>query len=315
MRTGIAHQVGALHDPDHPVDEHRLRRGASIAQSFVGVLAHGLEEPVTSLVIQVHRLHEVVVDERDERLDVRPRDGRRRRHGAPDGKTAIAAKTSASRGSRRFTLHASVSRRVCWRAGRSRGPPVSTDSREASRSSSIRSPSARTRAAASSIGSGSPSSRWQHRGDELAGGGIERERRVGGRGTGGEQSDGIFLAERRDGEDVLARHVEDRPGRRDDHDARRRGEQPDEVGTRRPQVFEVVEQQQLLASAEGGRERGQRVGAGVEIERSRDRRQDERRVDEGRQLDQLRPVRERSLDLPAELQREPGLAAAAGARQ
>ena len=54
-----------------------------------------------------------------------------------------------------------ASRSVCWRAGRSRAPPVSSGSRRSSRASSAAGGSTLTRAAASSIASGRPSSRRQ----------------------------------------------------------------------------------------------------------------------------------------------------------
>ena len=54
-----------------------------------------------------------------------------------------------------------MSRSVCWRAGRSRAPPVSSGSRRSRRASIACGGSSRIRAAASSIASGRPSRRWQ----------------------------------------------------------------------------------------------------------------------------------------------------------
>ena len=58
-----------------------------------------------------------------------------------------------------------MSRSVCWRAGRSRAPPVSSGSRRSSRPTIACGVSSRTRAAASSIASGRPSSRCADLGD------------------------------------------------------------------------------------------------------------------------------------------------------
>ena len=75
--------------------------------------------------------------------------------------TASRANRARSLGDSRLKLQSSVFRRVRWRSGRSRGPVVSTLVRSSSRASSARGGSSLTRAAASSMASGRPSSRRQ----------------------------------------------------------------------------------------------------------------------------------------------------------
>jgi len=79
----------------------------------------------------------------------------------PPTKTASRRNSRRSSSSSRSWLQAMAPRSVCWRAGRSRAPPVSSGSRRSRRASIAWGDSSRTRAAASSIASGSPSSRWQ----------------------------------------------------------------------------------------------------------------------------------------------------------
>ena len=79
----------------------------------------------------------------------------------PPGKTASRRKTVCSSGESRSWLQAIVSRIVCCRAGRVRAPPVSSGKRGSSRVSSAAGGSTLTRAAASSMASGKPSSRAQ----------------------------------------------------------------------------------------------------------------------------------------------------------
>ncbi len=79
----------------------------------------------------------------------------------PPTKTARRRKRAWSSSERRSWLQAMASRIVCRRAGTSRGPPVKSSSRCSSPASSAVGGSIRLRAAASSMASGSPSSRWQ----------------------------------------------------------------------------------------------------------------------------------------------------------
>ena len=79
----------------------------------------------------------------------------------PPAKTASRRKSVCSSGASRSWLQAIVSRRVRCRAGASRVPPVSRGSRCSNRASSACGGRIRTRAAASSMASGSPSRRWQ----------------------------------------------------------------------------------------------------------------------------------------------------------
>ena len=85
----------------------------------------------------------------------RPRARRRPRRPSAGTSSRRSGSSSASQD------HSSVARSDRWRAGRSRGPPVSSSSRCSSRSSSAGSGSSRARSAASSIASGSPSRRAQ----------------------------------------------------------------------------------------------------------------------------------------------------------
>ena len=79
----------------------------------------------------------------------------------PPGKTARRRKSVCSSGVRKSWLQAIVLRIVCWRAGRVRAPPVNSGNRCSSRFSSAWGGSILTKAAASSIAKGNPSSREQ----------------------------------------------------------------------------------------------------------------------------------------------------------
>ncbi len=300
---------------EDPVEQRRLPVGAPVAQQVVGVLAHGLEQPIASVAIQVERLDEMVVDERDERVVVRAghdrrgfqrASGREHRHRRQDLGAAGLEEVDAP--GERLAEGLLAGRKVARTAGehgqprcepRVEGPqPERSDARGGELD-----------------GQRQAVEPMADRGGDGPRRGIELERRVDGGCTSSEQLDGVVLAQWRDGIDVLARHVEDHPGRDDDDHARRRGEEPDQLGRRRSQVLDVVEQQELLATAQRGRQRRQRVGAGIEVERPRDRRQDERGVTERGQLDERRAVSERALDRACELECQPALAAAASAGQ
>jgi hypothetical protein len=79
----------------------------------------------------------------------------------PPAKTARRANRRRSSSPSSAWLQSMAPRSVCWREGKSRGPPVSNISRCSSRSSNACGVSSRTRAPASSIASGSPSRRTQ----------------------------------------------------------------------------------------------------------------------------------------------------------
>ena len=81
-------------------------------------------------------LDEMVIDERGDRVEGRVAHSLGGVERAPPGKTDSRASVRRSSSSSRSTLQAIVSRRVCCRAGRSRGPPVSRPSRVSSRWSS-----------------------------------------------------------------------------------------------------------------------------------------------------------------------------------
>ncbi len=90
-----------------------------------------------------------------------------------------------------------------------------------------------------------------------------------------------------------------------------------EVGDRLDQVLAVVEQEQLLAVADVSGEGDLRrpVGGEPGVQGLGDRRADQLGLAERRQLDRPDPVGEILRLLPRKLQRQPGLAAAAGPGQ
>ena len=147
----------------------------------------------------------------------------------PPAKTARRRKSACSSAVSRSWLQAIVSRSVCCRAGASRGPPVEQAQRRRRGApeplQQRRGGSALIRAAASSIASGSPSSRAQIGRD---GGGVvgrEREVRADARRPVDEERDGRVTRqrlnpraaascrgpERRDRELLLARHPQRGP--------------------------------------------------------------------------------------------------------
>jgi hypothetical protein len=130
-----------------------------------------------------------------------------------------------------------------------------------------------------------------------------------------EQRERSLLVERRHGEDVLAGEVQDGAARDEERQPRRPREQLDEHRRPAAQVLDVVEDEQQLASAELGRELVERllVDHVAEPEGLHDRRDDQVGIPKRRQLDQRHAVGEGRRDAPCGLQREPGLAAAAGA--
>ena len=78
-------------------------------------------------------------------------------------------------------------------------------------------------------------------------------------------------------------------------------------------VLEVVEHEEHVLRAEQPLDA--LAAELVDVECCRDRRQDERSVGDGRQLDERRPVSELRLELPGDGQCEPRLARSAGAGQ
>ena len=129
-----------------------------------------------------------------------------------------------------------------------------------------------------------------------------------------EELDRLGLAEGRDREDVLARDVEHRPARDEDRQARR---PRDQLGVERgcpSQVLRVVHHEQQILRRHRPNE-----GLGRFLTRHRgvteareDRLGDERRIAEGRELDEHRTVGEGRRRPASRLEREARLAAPAG---
>ena len=126
-----------------------------------------------------------------------------------------------------------------------------------------------------------------------------------------EELDGGGVVERRDGEDMLAREVQNGSARHEQHQSRRAGEQLDESRGRRAQMLHVVEDEQELPIAHRRSERVQRRLARHlgDRHRARDRRQDQPGIAKGRELDDHSAVGEARRRLPGGSEREARLAA------
>ena len=226
-----------------------------------------------------------------------------------------------------------AARSVRCRAGRSRAPPVSTPSRRPSRSSSARGGSSLIRAAASSIASGSPSSRWQISATAGAFSLVTREVGPDLARPRDEQGHRLVLAElrrrrersrprqrqRRHRQLLLAPQPQPGPAGDEDRQAGRGGEQLGDDRGGLEHVLEVVEHQQQPPLP-------QVVDHGVaqrplallpHPQRRRDGRGHEGRVGQRRQVDEPDPVGEGVEQLGRRLQRQARLADAArpGQRQ
>ena len=198
----------------------------------------------------------------------RPRPGWRRR-GTPTGGAARPAPSSPSRSQ----LQSTMARSVWCRGSAVRLPVASSRNRSSSRLATWARVSDRSRAAASSMASGMPSSARQMRDDRRHGGFVHREPGPDRRGPVAEQPDGRVPGglggaragrrqrQRRHRAQGLAGHAERLPAGGQDAHAGRVGQHPaGQPGHRVDQVLAVVQdQQQPLA--------GQRVGQPVQRRR------------------------------------------------
>ena len=124
--------------------------------------------------------------------------------------------------------------------------------------------------------------------------------------------------ERRHAEDRLALDSQRLAAGRDDRDPGGRAKQ--RIGDRRcgdEDVLAVVQHEQERPPGQELGHGGVQIPAGQRphIERGGDRLHDVRRLGHGRELDEHRSIPERSLDPSCQLEREPGLACAAGSRE
>ncbi len=120
-----------------------------------------------------------------------------------------------------------------------------------------------------------------------------------------------------DGELLLAIDVQHAATRDQHREAGRRSEELLDQGARGQQMLEVVEDEQYLEGPQMVlQDRVHRPG-GVftKAEGARDRRPHERRIGEGRQIDEVHAVAERTSHLRREPDREPRLASPPGPRQ
>ena len=167
----------------------------------------------------------------------------------------------------------------------------------------------RTRAAASSIASGNPSSRLQISRSSVSFSGVRSKDGWRSRAL-DEELHRLLLAERQHREDVLAGDVQHSPARDEKRHARRSREQGRVRWRCVAEVLGVVEHDEQLAILErlGDRLERRAVDA-LEVERLRDRREDEPRVTQRGELDEQRAVRELPGGLTRHGEREPRLAA------
>ena len=218
-----------------------------------------------------------------------------------------------------------VARSVCWRAGRSRAPPVSKRKRlRRAAASSACGGKSRLRAAASSIASGSPSSRAQIAATagalsaRQAKSGITARARSTNSATAGLRSNApvggqplqVGQRQRRHGIQALAPHVQRCPA----------GHQHLQPGTRLQQLhhqrrgvqhlLEVIEHQQPPLRLEHRREPLEQWPTGelADLQRLRDRRQHQRRVADRRERDKGRTVAEGREHVARDLEAQAGLA-------
>ena len=225
-------------------------------EPLLRVFADRLEQEEAGLPAARRRFaQEALVEERPEpveRVDAqvlaRVADGLGGFQREASGEDGQAAEELCSSGESRSWLQSIAPRSVCCRAGRSRAPPVRSCSRCSSRASIAAGVSSLTRAAASSIARGRPSSRMQISAVARARFRRDREVRLDRRGALAEEGDRLVLRklldrggprvgqrQRRHRELVLAVNVERRPagdedlragaGRRELRDQRRRGNQ------------------------------------------------------------------------------------------
>ena len=152
-------RAGALAERHVPggVTVPERARVRELVEPFDRELADRLEHPVAV----VAAAQEALVDQRRDLVEIGAADLLGGLQRAPAGEHGEAGEQRCSAGVSRSWLQAIVARKVRCRSGADREPPASRGSRCSSRSSSIGSDSAFTRAAASSIASGRQSRRRQ----------------------------------------------------------------------------------------------------------------------------------------------------------
>ena len=166
-----------------------------------------------------------------------------------------------------------MSRSVRWRSSASCAPPVSSGSRWSSRRRSACGVSVRTRGAASSIASGSPSSRRQISATASAFSSVSAKSGRGVAGALDEERDRLGRRERRDAVGLLAAEPQGRAAGREQLQAGRLGQQARERRRRGEHLLEVVEHEQQLLVAQVLAQRLERALARLlaQAERLRDR--------------------------------------------
>ena len=143
-------------------------RSPGLVQPLAGVLADGLQQPVAHLAVGGRGRRRPGTCRRGSRARRRRRGPSGRPHTAsaaarsqPPAKTDSRRRTARSGSSSRSQDQSTTARRVCWRGRTVRLPLVSSRKRSSRRSAIWRGVSSRSRAAASSMASGSPSRRRQ----------------------------------------------------------------------------------------------------------------------------------------------------------
>ena len=150
-------------------------------------------------------------------------------------------------------------------------------------------------------------------GAELGDGAVGCELGSDRRGPLGEERHGGLGAQAPEPELALAADAQRDPARGQDLQAGRGGEQPGHERGRAEHLLEVVQHEQGGAADEEALERGlERAGALLHADCVRDRRQRQGGLRDRGQLDEHDSVREVELRLGGDLEREPGLAGAAG---
>ena len=253
-------EIAAGEDVDDPVDQRALGPLAACAEELIGVLANGLEQAELAFAPDIDHLDEMVVDELRHHIVVRGGHGPRRVEREVPGEHRHGGKGFGL--SRTKQIHTAPCQRLAQ--GLLARGQVARAARQPRQSGG--------EPLVQPLESECPHPR---------GGELDRQRepvdattdtRDEGRRRGSsrnlhpqlsslrEQVDGIVLGQGCYGIHVFARHVEDDPGRRYDDESRRRSDQPDELGGRRPQVLEVVEHEEELPIAEGFGKGGLRIG-------------------------------------------------------
>ena len=226
-----------------------------------------------------------------------------------------ATKTACSCGPSRSKLQSMVARRVRCRSGRSTGPPPSTSSRSPRRPSRVAGGSSRTRAAASSMASGSPSSRRQISATTAALRVVQGEAGGDGGGALGEELLRRRLGQRREQVLPLGPQPHRLPAGRHHDGGRDRLQERRDVRAGGHHLLEVVqhEQRRFVAERRPHDVEGLDAGLPMGAEGVGDRAEHERGVGDRAQRHEDHPAGERLGHRPGRLDREPGLADAAGA--